>query len=84
MKTVATSRPEFRCAVIVSRKVDRRATARNRIKRLISESVRLLLPEITGTADAVFTVRGPVPDTQAETGAVVTGLFRQAGFLKQP
>ena len=36
-----------RFAFIVSTKIDKRATVRNRIRRLMSESVRLFLPEIT-------------------------------------
>jgi ribonuclease P protein component len=46
-----------RFAFIVSTKIDKRAIVRNRIRRLISESVRLFLPEISQSRDYVFIAR---------------------------
>lgn len=46
-----------RFAVIVGTNIDKRATARNRTKRLIRESVRLLSPHIAGGWDTVIIVR---------------------------
>ncbi len=43
-----------RFAFIVSTKIDKRATVRNRIKRLLRESVRLLLPNATSGFDVIF------------------------------
>jgi ribonuclease P protein component len=41
-----TSNPGF--AFVVPAKIDKRATTRNRIRRLLSESVRHLLPPVDG------------------------------------
>ena len=43
-----------RFAFIVSKKTDKRATVRNRIKRILSESVRHLLPSLSVMIDGVF------------------------------
>lgn len=43
-----------RFAFIVSTKIDKRATVRNRIKRLLRESVRLLLPNVPHGFDVIF------------------------------
>jgi len=43
-----------RFAFIVSNKIHKRATKRNRIKRLLRESIRLLLPKIKPGFEAVF------------------------------
>ena len=45
-----------RFAIVVPKRVDKRATARNRAKRLVREALRKLLPEMPG-ADGVFVVR---------------------------
>lgn len=49
--------PASRFAFIVGRSVDKRATTRNRARRLVSESVRLFLPSISAGWDVVFVVR---------------------------
>jgi len=41
-------------AFVVSKKIDKRATRRNRIKRLLSEVVRNFLPEIKPGVEGVF------------------------------
>ena len=43
-----------RFCFIVSTKVDKRATVRNRVRRLMSESVRHLLPTLSSPMDAIF------------------------------
>jgi ribonuclease P protein component len=45
-----------RFVFVVSTKIDKRATKRNRIRRILSESVRSLLPRIV-SIDGVFIVR---------------------------
>jgi ribonuclease P protein component len=46
-----------RFAFIVSTKIDKRATVRNRIRRVMSESVRLILSSITKSIDYVVIAR---------------------------
>lgn len=49
--------PVSRFAIIVPLKTDKRATARNRAKRLARESLRHLLPGIKENIDAVILVK---------------------------
>ncbi|MDO8451470.1 MAG: ribonuclease P protein component [bacterium] len=46
-----------RFAFIVSTRVDKRATRRNRVKRLMREAVHRALPHMQGNVDAVFIAR---------------------------
>ncbi|KKW10896.1 MAG: Ribonuclease P protein component [Candidatus Gottesmanbacteria bacterium GW2011_GWB1_49_7] len=63
-----------RFAFVVSTKVDKRATARNRMRRVLSESVRLVIDGIA-PCDGVFTVKKPFQ----ESGAVA--LLQQARLV---
>ena len=38
--------PQFRCTVVVSTKVSKQAVARNRIKRILREQMRLQIPKL--------------------------------------
>lgn len=49
-------RPHSRIAVVVSRKIHKRATVRNRIRRRIYEELRLTLPHIKNSFDIVVIV----------------------------
>ena len=46
-----------RFAFIVSKKIHKRAVKRNRIKRLLRESIQLLLPRLKSNFDVVFLVK---------------------------
>jgi len=78
-----TRRQHFRVAVVVSRKVDKSAVVRNRIRRRIYEIVRMQTPHITEAYDLVFTVFSPqvatVPADDLEQG--VLDHLRKAGVL---
>lgn len=63
------SEPRF--AIIVSSKVDKRATRRNRMKRLVREALQDLLPFITKGFCAVFVVRSRLPDTEEEVRELI-------------
>jgi ribonuclease P protein component len=76
-----TTAPEARFAFVVSTAVDRRATARNRMKRLLRESVRALLPRVQSKVDAVVVAKKGLPDTQMAVDSLVKELFTQAGLL---
>ncbi|MGZ6004851.1 MAG: ribonuclease P protein component [Candidatus Saccharimonadales bacterium] len=49
-------RQTYRCAVVVSKKVEKSAVRRNRIRRRVFEAVRLLAPRITKPYDIVISV----------------------------
>lgn len=50
-----TRRKEYRLAVVVSRKVNKSAVVRNRIRRRLYEAVRLYETDISAPYDIVFT-----------------------------
>ncbi|MBU1326550.1 ribonuclease P protein component [Patescibacteria group bacterium] len=76
--------PLSRFAVVVSTKIDKRATVRNRIKRLIRESVRLLMPEITRGVDCVLCAQGRWGQVSQRTvEGNVRELLVKAGALKK-
>lgn len=53
---VDAKRPQFRVAVVVSKKVAKSAVVRNRIRRRVYELVRTSRPEINKEAELIFTV----------------------------
>lgn len=64
-----------RFAIIVSTKIDKRATARNRMRRIISESLRHLLPDLPDM-DCVITVRKNIAkSTQTEMETMLAALL---------
>lgn len=52
-------RQDYRAAVVVSKKVDKRATVRNRIRRRIYELVRMELADKLKNTDLIITVIDP-------------------------
>jgi len=67
---------------LISRKVDRRAVYRNRIKRLISEAVFPFLPEMKKGAKVVFLPRAAVgQETLLSIKKEIEKLFREAKLL---
>lgn len=74
-----SSPPRF--AFVVSTKIDKRATARNRMKRLLREATQKLLPSLKSTADGVFITKKGLPDTQQKVNALVEDIFRKASLL---
>lgn len=68
-----------RFAFVVSTSVDKRATKRNRMKRLLRESVQKKLEEV-GPIDGVFVVRQKFPDTQQEVDTLVAELLASQGL----
>lgn len=76
--TSATT-PQF--AFVVATAVDKRATARNRMKRLLRESVRALLPTMRRGADVVLVAKKGLPDTQKHIDGLITELLSKAGLL---
>ncbi len=74
-KVLKTATHEFRCAIVVPLRVDKRATARNRVRRLVSESVRRLLPRLSVGYDAMILIQRRLPDTQADVDRRISQLL---------
>ncbi len=56
LKYLKQNLPYFRLGILISKKVSKKATERNKIKRRIREIVRLNLPETSQKMDMVFIV----------------------------
>jgi len=68
-----------RFTFIVSTKIDKRATVRNRVRRLMSESIRLLLPVMTKHIDCIMIARRELVGlSQKEVGKKVTEVLKGA------
>ena len=83
LKAATNGRTVSRAVVVVSKKVDKRAVTRNRIRRRIYEVIRLNTPE--GCAlDMVFTVfSDQLADAPAETlQKTIIGLLQEAGVVQ--
>ena len=50
------ARGHIRCAVVVSKKVEKTAVARNRIRRRVYEAIRLELPNFPEKRDYIFVI----------------------------
>ena len=71
-----------RFAFVVSTNIDKRATVRNRIKRLLRQSVRHLLPEIKPGFDIIFIIKGkPGASSSLQVEARVKQIFQQIKLL---
>lgn len=73
-----------RFALVVSKKLDKRATKRNRTKRLLREALRMLLPQFQPGYDVVVYAKKilweeKVSDIRSE----VEKLLKQAGLVKE-
>jgi ribonuclease P protein component len=72
-----------RFAFIVSTKVDKRATVRNRVRRLMSESVRLSMNQIKPGYDCVIIAgRSLIGLNQADVSKIVIELLKKASLLE--
>lgn len=77
----ADTQPKF--AIVVSSKIGKRATQRNRMRRVLSESIRHNLDRIRGLT-AVFVVRQNIATRPpGDIEQMVTGLLRRTGFYEE-
>jgi ribonuclease P protein component len=63
-KVIKNDLPETRFCIIISKKVSKLATKRNRIKRQVSEVIRLNLPNIKTGFDMVIFCKNDLVDRQ--------------------
>lgn len=75
--------PVSRFAFVVPISVDKRAVTRNRVRRLVRESVRLALPTIAPGWDGVFFVRKAWTDDFAVADQGIRELLGRAGFFEK-
>lgn len=77
-------RETYRAAVVVSKKVNKSAVARNRLRRRLFEAIRLLEPSFTGAFDLVFTIHNESVATIAvtELHEAVQKALQSAGVTK--
>lgn len=76
-------RKSYRLAVVVSKKISKSAVVRNRIRRRLYETVRLLEDRITKPEDIVITVfHEQIAELPAkELEILVYSQFKQAGII---
>lgn len=82
--TPNSRRQVSRIAVVISKKIHKHATKRNRVRRRMYEVVRTsLLPSITGSYDIVFIVTSPevYAMSQGELTDELHQLFKEANLL---
>lgn len=71
-----------RFAFIVSKKISKKAVQRNRIRRILSEQIRVFLPKIKPGFDNVFLVKKDIlGKTSAVVGKEVKEMLIKAGML---
>lgn len=67
--TVRTQANRFklvRCAVVISKKVDKRAVVRNRCRRRVQEILRLSLPSLEDGSDILIYIRKDISNLPAQ------------------
>lgn len=83
LRFVSNGLPDSRCAVVVSTRVSKKATVRNRIKRRIAEILRLNFDKIRSGYDVVCYASARAVDVEyAELENQVGSLLAKAKLLK--
>jgi len=84
VKARATGETFARIGVIVSKKVTNKAVKRNRIRRMIMEAVREMLPDLKSDQDIVLVIRPDFAATKTtETLEIVREIFKKASLFKR-
>ncbi len=82
LRIAANKKDNSRFGIIVSQKVAKKATARNRIKRQIRAVIRPWLPQIKKRADVVLiALPGLIPKDFSKTEAAIIKLFKTAKLI---
>jgi len=71
-----------RFGIIVSKKIDKRAVVRNKIKRMLRRSLEGLSKEMTIGHDMLFLVRPGIINKSAQTNIVLRQILEKANILK--
>ena len=83
--TVRTQANRFqliRCAVVISKKVDKRAVVRNRCRRRVQEILRTHLSELQGGSDILIYIRKDISDLSvAEIQSEVLNTLKRVNLL---
>ena len=83
LKTVKNGLPVSRFGFIVSKKISKKAVERNRVKRLLRESVRLTQNNIRTGFDMVFISRAEISGKEfREINLTVEKLLKKSGLVK--
>lgn len=83
LKITKNDLPISRFGFIVSKKVSKKAVQRNRIKRLLRESIRLKQKDLQTSFDAIFIVRaGTTEKNFKEVDLVMEKLLKRSKLLK--
>lgn len=73
--------PKF--AFIVSKKIDKRAVVRNKIKRILRNEVEKVLENIkSGFGVIIIAKKNSIVEEKDEVNKEITGLFKKAEILK--
>lgn len=73
-----------RFGIVVSKKIDKRATARNKIKRIFRSCLIDLNKNMTLGHDMLFIVRiGALDKTKGENQEIIKNAIEKAGFIKK-
>lgn len=80
-----TNNESSRFGFVISTKLSKKAVERNRVKRILREQVRLLLPRIKPGFDVVFLGKKAILESnQEEIGSEIKRLFKKSGqFVKK-
>lgn len=73
-----------RVGVVISKKVEKRATRRNRIRRVIREGLRPLLPRLRSGVDMVISVSEPIDVSSTEMRNELEHVLTQVRLLRSP
>jgi len=84
LKVLERDTEEIRFGFIVSQKISKKATLRNKIKRRLREVARLKLKEIKGGVDGIFMALPGLEEKDFfETKETIDRLFKKAKILKK-
>lgn len=64
VKVKNTQRGTFRIGFVISKKIDKRATVRNRIRRILSDEIQSMDPKILVGCDILCIVTKPVGENE--------------------
>lgn len=81
LKTAVNSLSYPRFAFVISKKVDRRAVVRNRIKRKLSGSIEPLIGSISSGIDMVFILKRSAIENIEKIGHEIEDEFVKQGLL---